>query len=144
MTIDKPMEPKIPDPPLGVSREILGDPCGGDGGGGGQRMLRDWSEGRTRRSLERRQMGAWKEEQRSQSRSIAERRQMRAWKEERVESRRNQERRKMRDESRRNVVWRSNNDGTWRRVVMEDDREVQILSEKVLMPPAESAVSYRI
>ena len=31
MTIDKLKVPKIPEPPLGVSREILGDPCGGDG-----------------------------------------------------------------------------------------------------------------
>ena len=119
MNIDKPKEPKIPEPPLGVSRKILGDPCGGDGGGGGQRML-----------------GAQQGERRG-SRSREERRQMRDGT--RRGSRRNEERRKMRVESRRNVVWRSNMDGTWRRVVMEDDREVQILSERVLMPPAKSA-----
>ena len=59
MTIDKPQEPKIPEPPLGVSREILGDPCGGDGGGGGQnRMLGARSGGRrgSRSSKARRQM----------------------------------------------------------------------------------------
>ena len=114
MNIDKPtMEPKIPDPLLGVSREILGDPCGGDGGGGGQRRMGEWSRGR--RSAERRQMRDWSR------------------------GRRSSERRQMRVESRRNIVWRSNRDGTWRRVVMEDDREVQILSERVLMPPAKSS-----
>ena len=40
------------------------------------------------------------------------------------------------DESRRNIVWRSNGDGTWRRVVMEDDRELETLSPR-LMSPAE-------
>ena len=58
MTIDKPLpsEPKIPDLPLGVSsQEILGDPCGGDGGGGGKRMG-DWSGGRTSRRIEERRM----------------------------------------------------------------------------------------
>ena len=40
MTIDTPTSqvPMIPEPPLGVSREILGDPCGRDGGGGGQKI----------------------------------------------------------------------------------------------------------
>ena len=54
MTIDTPTSqvPMIPEPPLGVSCEILGDPCGGDGGGGGQRRMRDWSEGRTRSNKE--------------------------------------------------------------------------------------------
>ena len=56
MNIDKPTVPKIPEPPLGVSRETLGDPCGGDGGGGGERWMRDWSGGRARGTTERRQM----------------------------------------------------------------------------------------
>ena len=52
MTIDKPSEPKIPDLPLGVSsQEILGDPCGGSGGG---RRERDWSRGRNNRRNEER------------------------------------------------------------------------------------------
>ena len=61
MTIDMPKEPTIPDPLLGVSprEEILGDPCGGTGGGGGKRML-DWSRGRnTRRNEERRKLREW-------------------------------------------------------------------------------------
>ena len=75
MTIDnKPMEPKIPELPLGVSpQEILGDPRGRDGGGGGQRA---WSEGRSRSTTERRRMGAQQGGQRG-SRRTTEMRQMR-------------------------------------------------------------------
>ena len=60
MTIDKPMVPKIPELSLGVSREILGDPCDGDGGGEGRRRMRDGTRrGMSRRSVERqRRMGA--------------------------------------------------------------------------------------
>ena len=77
MTIDhKPTEPKIPEPPLGVSREILGDPSGGDGGGGGQnRMLgarKEEQRGESRRSKGRRKLGAWTGGRRG-SRSITER-----------------------------------------------------------------------
>ena len=56
-TIDKPKVPKIPEPPLGVSREILGDPSGGDGGGGEESMLGARTEerrGETRRKTARR------------------------------------------------------------------------------------------
>ena len=41
------------------------------------------------------------------------------------------------DKSRRNIVWRSNGDGTWRRVVMEDDRELETLSPRLPMSPPE-------
>ena len=60
MTIDKPMVPKIPELSLGVSRDILGDPCDGDGGGEGRRRMRDGTRrGMSRRSVERqRRMGA--------------------------------------------------------------------------------------
>ena len=128
-TIDKPMVPKIPEPPLGVSRKILGDPSGGDGGGGEESMLGAWTEerrGETRRTTERGQLRAWKGEQRGVSRrSIV--RQLGAWKEERRGSRRSLGR-KMRErgtEGRtghaRNAaeeqqIWRRNTrDGTWRR-----------------------------
>ena len=103
MTINKPTEPKILDPLLGVSRETLHDPCGGDGGGGGKRWMRDWSEGRARRTVARRQM-------RDGTR--------------RGSTRRNMEKDKLRVESRsiegqtdeEQVIWRRNTrDGTWRR-----------------------------
>ena len=108
-TIDKPMVPKIPDPPLGVSREILGDPCGGDGGGGEEGML-----------------GAWKEDRRGESRSKKARGQLGAWKEDRRgEPRSNMARgRRMGDRdsghahhaAEEPVVWKRNpSDGTWRR-----------------------------
>ena len=72
MNIDKPTEPKIPEPPLGVSpQEILGDPRGRDGGGGGQRWMGEWSEGRTRRNAVRRRMGAQQGGQRGSRRSTA-------------------------------------------------------------------------
>ena len=126
MTIDhKPTEPKIPEPPLGVSRKILGDPSGGDGGGGGQRWMGEWSEGRTRRTSERRRMRDGTG--RGTSRSNVERRRMRDGTR-RGTSRSNVERRQMRDsriEGRtghaRNaaeepvVFKRNTRDGTWRR-----------------------------
>ena len=57
MTIDKPKVPTIPEPSLGVSREILGDPCVGDGGGGGQKIVARKEDQRgPRRSKEKRQM----------------------------------------------------------------------------------------
>ena len=108
MTIDKRMVPKIPDTPLGVSREILGDPCGGDGGGGGQRRMRDWSEGRTRSNTARRKMGAQQGEQRG-SRSSTERRQMR----DRGFERRTGHARYAAEEP--EVYRRNTRDGTWRR-----------------------------
>ena len=78
MNIDKPtMEPKIPEPLLGVSREILGDPGSGDGGGGGERAWTEEQRGETRRNTARGQLGAWKEDRRGQSRRNFERRQMR-------------------------------------------------------------------
>ena len=108
MTIDhKPTEPKIPEPPLGVSRKILGDPSGGDGGGGGQRWMGEWSEGRTRRTSERRRMRDGTG--RGTSRSNVERRQMR---DSRIEGRTGH----ARNAAEEPVVFKRNTrDGTWRR-----------------------------
>ena len=148
-TIDKPMVPKIPEPPLGVSREILGDPSGGDGGGGEESMLGAWTEerrGETRRTTERGQLRAWKGEQRGVSRrSIV--RELGAWKEERRGSRRSLGR-KMRErgtEGRtghaRNAaeepeVWRRNTrDGTWRRSAGEPQPGLVSLTQGGLWRP---------
>ena len=88
-TIDKPKVPKIPEPPLGVSREILGDPCGGDGGG--RSMLRAWKEdqrGVSRRNMARRMTERGAEGRTGHARNAAE----------------------------EPEVWRRNTrDGTWRR-----------------------------
>ena len=126
MTIDnKPMVPKIPEPPLGVSREILGDPCGGDGGGGGQRMLgaQQGERRRCRSNTARRQM---RDGSGRGSRSNSARRRMEAQQGgQRGKSRRRPERRDREIEGRtrhaRNAaeepeVYRRNpRDGTWRR-----------------------------
>ena len=75
---------------------VLGDPCGGDGGGRGRSQIRDWSEGRQSRSmLERRRVGNW----RGESRSMLERRRVGNW---RGKTRRNLETDKTRIESRSN------------------------------------------
>ena len=123
MTIDKPMEPRIPELPLGVSREIemLGDPCGGDGGGGGKRRMRDGTQRGSRSMLERRRDGT----QRG-SRSMLERRRDGTQRGSRSnveeEQRRKSRRRSERTGHARNAaeepgeVWRRNpRDGTWRR-----------------------------
>ena len=129
MNIDMPMikEPMIPDLPLGAPpREVQGDPRGRDGGGGGQRKLREGTRRGSRGSMERRTLGARTEERRGSRRSM-ERSQLRDGT--RRGSRRSMERRKLRDrrtEGRtghaRNaaeepVIWRMNRDGTWRRFV---------------------------
>ena len=108
MTIDKPMEPKILEPPLGVSREIemLGDPCGGDGGGGGKRRMRDGTQRGSRSKWERSRDGT----QRGSRSNVEE--------EQRRKSRRSSERtghaRNAAEEP--GEVWRRNpRDGTWRR-----------------------------
>ena len=109
MTIDKPREPKIPDPPLGVSRETLGDPCGGDGGGGGKRIM-DGTRRGSRSSIERqRVMGAQQGGRRGSRRSM-ERRQRR------VESRSTEGwTGHARDAAKDKEFWRRNiRDGTWR------------------------------
>ena len=107
MTIDKPMEPRIPEPPLGVSREseMLGDPCGGDGGGSGRRKIRDGTRrgSRSRSMLERSRGGT-----RRGSRSMLERR--RDWSEGRAGHGH------ARHADKEPEVWRRNpRDGTWRR-----------------------------
>ena len=106
MTIDKPMEPRIPEPPLGVSREseMLGDPCGGDGGGSGRRKIRDGTRrgSRSRSMLERRRDGT-----KGGSRSMLERRRDR---------RRGGRTGHARHAAEELEVWRRNpRDGTWRR-----------------------------
>ena len=109
MTIDKPQEPKIPEPPLGVSREILGDPCGGDGGGGGQnRMLGARTGGRrgSRSSSAKRMLGARTGGRRG-SRSSSARRQMR---DSGIEGRTGHARYAAEEVYRKNP-----RDGTWRR-----------------------------
>ena len=129
MTIDKPREPKIPELLLGVSRETLGDPCGGDGGGGGKRMRDGSWRGMSRRSMERqRRMGA-QQGGRSGSRSTLERqRMMGAQQGGRSGSRRTMERQRKetrstegwtghaRNAAEEQQIWRRNTrDGTWRR-----------------------------
>ena len=111
MTIDhKPTEPKIPEPPLGVSREVLGDPSGGGGGGGGQRMLgAQQGERRGSRSNTARGMLGARTEGRRGSRRSTERKQMR---DRGTEGRTGH----LRNAAEEPVVFRRNpRDGTWRR-----------------------------
>ena len=106
MTIDKPMEPRIPEPPLGVSREIemLGDPCGGDGGGSGRRKIREGTRRGSRSMWERRRDGTRRG---SRSRSMWERRR---------DCRRGGRTGHARYAAEEPEVWRRNpRDGTWRR-----------------------------
>ena len=94
MNIDKPMikEPRIPDLPLGEPpSEVQGDLCCGDGGGGGQRKIRNGSRrGVSRSTAERRRMGARKEEQRGT--------------------------RHTHYAAEEPFTWKMNRDGTWRRL----------------------------
>ena len=119
MTIDKPMEPKILEPPLGVSREIemLGDPCGGDGGGSGRRKIREGTMRGSRSMLERRRDGT-----KRGSRSMLERRRdgtkggSRSMLERRRDRRRGGRTGHARHAAEEPEVWRRNpRDGTWRR-----------------------------
>ena len=147
MTIDKPkiMEPKIPEPLLGVSRETLGDPCSGDGGGMERRKLRDGTRRGSRSTSERRMLGARKEEWRG-SRSSTERSQLGAWKEEQRGSRGKKERRWMevgriegrfrRPSDAESVTWRRCSDGTWRRT--QEVPESAPIPSNVLWPEQEA------
>ena len=109
MTIDKPREPKIPELLLGVSRETLGDPCGGDGGGGGKRMRDGSWRGMSRRSMERQRMmgaqqGGWSGSRRTMERQRKETRSTEGWTGH------------ARNAAEEQQIWRRNTrDGTWRR-----------------------------
>ena len=95
MTIDKPMVPRIPEPPLG-------DPCGGDGGGSGKRKIREGTMRGSRSMWERSRDGT-----RRGSRSMWERRR---------DCRRGGRTGHARYAAEEPEVWRRNpRDGTWRR-----------------------------
>ena len=144
----KTTEPKIPDLPPGVPRdaEVQGDPGGGEGGGGGRRKMRDWSEGRTRRMLERSMEGSWRGSRRMSERSRAWSGGRRSMSERRREgnqrgTRSNGERRMAGRKREEPIVWRRSRDGIWRRSSESDKPNASQMSHDVVWRPWEQSDS---